>query len=190
VLDGLLGCVTVVCDRLRGRAAPPPCREVIFRMVLKFSIFFFFSLYSIVLGEFNKFKLVCECAVEGPLGSFCWVEDGRLRRPSVDVWIRQEGVPFWRGPRALWLRSAAPRLCQRRTASKRFPQRKKVRNSSARARGWRGGGGEWMVLGSGGGGWFLRGMVLQFFFFRLVFLSVYIQKKKKTFVSSLFKSKL
>ncbi len=43
VKDGLLGCVIVVLVGLRGRAAPPPCRELIVRMVFeKFFIFFFF----------------------------------------------------------------------------------------------------------------------------------------------------
>ena len=59
------------------------------------------------------------------------------------------------------------------------------RNSSARARDGRGG----MVLGEGGGGggqgWFLRGMVLQFCFFGLVFVSVYIQKKTPLFLHCL-----
>ncbi len=41
VCDGFLGCVTVVCGWLRGRAASPPCQEVIFWMVFEIFSFFF-----------------------------------------------------------------------------------------------------------------------------------------------------
>ncbi len=48
-----------------------------------------------------------------------------------------------------------------------------------------GGGEGWFLGKGGGGGWFLRGMVLQFWFFRLVFFSVYIQKKTPLFLHCL-----
>ena len=88
---------------------------------MRFFHFFFFyiRLFRVNFVSSSWCASVLEGAFGSPFEGLTTV--GEADRPWI-CGLDKKG-PLLMGPRALWLRSAVPWLRQRRTASKRFPQR-------------------------------------------------------------------